>query len=384
MLARPEFNFKKNCNCKCNAIHQFKLNWPCNELHLKAIKVADCSSKRKNKTILSAGKTCMTSGGAQICVNEVSTPAVTWRGHVRAAAQGMGKKNNNKKHWCETNWKINEAERGDNVPKQQQSEAGWVGTRAVKQSCRRTTAKERVANTRWLAVSSHCECFGGLGWRYFTSITVQFILLKLFFGRDTKERVRLLIWQRQRAEIVGNTVCDCEVMHSPKVLWHTKSHNVRRIDPSRLKDHFQLRLVWASSISKLPSPAEQKLFLFSSSSFFFLSFLLSHHIFFSHLDDVGHLSDEHQKTQTSNTTSTAKTSNERGKTSRKKRGKKIPGGIICDSWWGKKKSPAASSYIWNVLDETPPKMEEIPLCLFTYLLIYLFYSRHVGHKLTVF
>lgn len=47
---------------------------------------------------------------------------------------------------------------------------------------------------------------GGLKWQYFTSITVQFIIFKLFFGRDTKERVCLLIWQRQRAEIASNSV----------------------------------------------------------------------------------------------------------------------------------------------------------------------------------
>lgn len=205
-----------------------------------------------------------------------------------------------------------------------------------KQSCYRMT------DTQWFEVSSHCECFGGLGWQYFTSITVQFILLKLFFGRDTKERVCLSIWQRQRAERATIVVSYCKVMHSPKVIWHTKSHDVGRIDPSRLKNQFQLRsqlfqtaiACWAKSVF---SP--------------FRSLSLSP-LFFLYLHDFGHLSGNHWKTK--NFQRNVNNQNIKWKT--KNVSEKIR---VKNSRWnflrhlmGWKEKPCSLVLFWNVLDET--------------------------------
>lgn len=65
--------------------------------------------------------------------------------------------------------------------------------------------------------------------QYFTSVTVQFILLKLFFKKkQKKKRLCLLIWK----ESSGNTLIavPSALMHSQKAL-KTNKNNVSKIYP---------------------------------------------------------------------------------------------------------------------------------------------------------
>lgn len=165
---------------------------------------------------------------------------------------------------------------------------------------------------RWAAKMSVFE----LRWQYFTSITVQFILLKLFFRKKQKKKERIYWSSRDTAEIVCNIGLDF-----PSAVMHGQSCSVGRIDPCRCSISCMTaqQQNWPRIIQNLLLTAEPHLISIYSSTFlstaprYFPFFLLCVIIFTFHLHVIPSKGLQASKTQTSNTISVPATSNEPGK-----------------------------------------------------------------------
>lgn len=190
-----------------------------------------------------------------------------------------------------------------------------------------------------------------LRWQYFTSITVQFILLKLFFRKKKKKKEYLLIWDT--AEIVCNIILvfPSAVMHSQKAVQQKKNNNIMLVELILSRCSISCMTVseqnWPHSIQNLLLTAKPHLMYISVNRPTLFSFLFCVIIFTFHLHDI--LSKElyASKTQTSNTISTPATSNE----SRKIFPIKGPGGIIAKVDGEKKKKSLQPFLFCNVMEK---------------------------------
>lgn len=201
MLARPEFNFKRK-KTSCNAIHQFKLNWPCKELHLKASKVADCSSKKIKikKNLVSRKNMYDQRQCSNLCKWSINSGCnLSWT-CPRCSARNGKKKQQKTLMWnkLEDKWGRVRGQRAEAAAER----SGMSRNTSCKQSCRRTTDKERVANTRWLAVRSHCECFGG----------AQMTILYLHYCAIYPPQV--VLWERHKRKSVFIDLAEAESWNS--------------------------------------------------------------------------------------------------------------------------------------------------------------------------